>query len=156
LDFDDGARRRNERLLRRGKRVTKREFTNVCGCAFAHTLLIIFSLKNRIIFCFTLSHSFFSLSHSRMCFLRRGRARASTRVYVSHSHQFSLFSLIHSFYLLNKLPPLDAFSLRRLTRSSIIQKSRVEIFAYSTPSILSSTSMYNCRKRSMFSSLVSQ
>ena len=28
-------------------------------------------------------------------------------------------------------------------------------FFYSTPSILSSTSMYNCRKRSMFSSLVS-
>jgi hypothetical protein len=68
---------------------------------------------------------------------------------LSFSLSFSLFlslSYTHSLvHLLNKLPPLSP-CLHLINTKNV----------YSTPSILSSTSMYNCRKRSMFSSLVSQ
>ena len=68
---------------------------------------------------------------------------------LSFSLSFSLFlslSYTHSLvHLLNKFPPLSP-CLHLINTKNV----------YSTPSILSSTSMYNCRKRSMFSSLVSQ
>jgi hypothetical protein len=68
---------------------------------------------------------------------------------LSFSLSFSFFlslSYTHSLvHLLNKLPPLSP-CLHLINTKNV----------YSTPSILSSTSMYNCRKRSMFSSLVSQ
>jgi len=68
---------------------------------------------------------------------------------LSFSLSSSLFlslSYTHSLvHLLNKLPPLSP-CLHLINTKNV----------YSTPSILSSTSMYNCRKRSMFSSLVSQ
>ena len=129
----------------------------VCFYVFLLVLLIL-SLKNRIIILFPL----LSLSLTRTCFLRRGRAfrLATIRVfYVLAFHSlflsfflslsFSLFlslSYTHSLvHLLNKLPPLSP-CLHLINTKNV----------YSTPSILSSTSMYNCRKRSMFSSLVSQ
>ena len=125
----------------------------VCFYVFLLVLLIL-SLKNRIIILFPL----LSLSLTRTCFLRRGRAfrLATIRVF----YVFAFYSLFLSFFLslslslsythslvhlLNKLPPLSP-CLHLINTKNV----------YSTPSILSSTSMYNCRKRSMFSSLVSQ
>jgi hypothetical protein len=125
----------------------------VCFYVFSLVLLIL-SLKNRIIILFPL----LSLSLTRTCFLRRGRAfrLATIRVF----YVFAFYSLFLSFFLslslslsythslvhlLNKLPPLSP-CLHLINTKNV----------YSTPSILSSTSMYNCRKRSMFSSLVSQ
>lgn len=72
---------------------------------------------------------------------------ALTRFFASLSFSFFLsLSYTHSLvHLLNKLPPLSP-CLHLINTKNV----------YSTPSILSSTSMYNCRKRSMFSSLVSQ
>ena len=68
-------------------------------------------------------------------------------MYSPFTLSFSLsLSYTHSLvHLLNKLPPLSP-CLHLINTKNV----------YSTPSILSSTSMYNCRKRSMFSSLVSQ
>ena len=131
----------------------------ICFYVFLLVLLIL-SLKNRIIILFPL----LSLSLTRTCFLRRGRAfrLATIRVFyvlAFHSLFLSFFlspflslsislslSFTHSLvHLLNKLPPLSP-CLHLINTKNV----------YSTPSILSSTSMYNCRKRSMFSSLVSQ
>ena len=117
----------------------------VCFYVFLLVLLIL-SLKNRIIILFPL----LSLSLTRTCFLRRGRAFRLATIRVFYVFAFySLFlslSYTHSLvHLLNKLPPLSP-CLHLINTKNV----------YSTPSILSSTSMYNCRKRSMFSSLVSQ
>ena len=128
---------------------------------FARTLNIIIKKSYYNFVSLTLS---LSLSLTRTCFLRRGRAfrLATIRVFyvlAFHSLFLSFFlspflslsislslSFTHSLvHLLNKLPPLSP-CLHLINTKNV----------YSTPSILSSTSMYNCRKRSMFSSLVSQ
>ena len=123
----------------------------VCFYVFLLVLLIL-SLKNRIIILFHL----LSLSHSHLfsttwtLFSSRDHPRfLCISLSLSFSLSFSPFlslSYTHSLvHLLNKLPPLSP-CLHLINTKNV----------YSTPSILSSTSMYNCRKRSMFSSLVSQ
>ena len=125
----------------------------VCFYVFLLVLLIL-SLKNRIIILFhslSLSHShLFSTTWTR--FSSRDHPRflcisLSLSFFLSLSFSLSLsLSFTHSLvHLLNKLPPLSP-CLHLINTKNV----------YSTPSILSSTSMYNCRKRSMFSSLVSQ
>ena len=123
----------------------------VCFYVFLLVLLIL-SLKNRIIILFhllSLSHShLFSTTWTR--FSSRDHPRfLCISLSLSFSLSFSPFlslSYTHSLvHLLNKLPPLSP-CLHLINTKNV----------YSTPSILSSTSMYNCRKRSMFSSLVSQ
>merc|ERR1711903_214695 len=79
----------------------------VCFYVFSLVLLIL-SLKNRIIILFPL----LSLSLTRTCFLRRGRAFRLATIRVFYVFAFySLFlslSLLHSLvHLLNKLPPLS-------------------------------------------------
>ena len=125
----------------------------VCFYVFLLVLLIL-SLKDRIIILFpllSLSHShLFSTTWTR--FSSRDHPRflcihllLSLSLFLSLSFSLSL-SYTHSLvHLLNKLPPLSP-CLHLINTKNV----------YSTPSILSSTSMYNCRKRSMFSSLVSQ
>ena len=123
----------------------------VCFYVFLLVLLIL-SLKDRIIILFpllSLSHShLFSTTWTR--FSSRDHPRflcisLSLSFFLSLSFSLSL-SFTHSLvHLLNKLPPLSP-CLHLINTKNV----------YSTPSILSSTSMYNCRKRSMFSSLVSQ
>jgi hypothetical protein len=123
----------------------------VCFYVFLLVLLIL-SLKDRIIILFpllSLSHShLFSTTWTR--FSSRDHPRfLCISLSLSFSLSFSPFlslSYTHSLvHLLNKLPPLSP-CLHLINTKNV----------YSTPSILSSTSMYNCRKRSMFSSLVSQ
>lgn len=112
---------------------------------FARTLNIIIkkSYYNFVSLTLSLSHShlfsttwtrFSSRDHPRFLCIR---LLLSLSLSLSYTH-----SLVH---LLNKLPPLSP-CLHLINTKNV----------YSTPSILSSTSMYNCRKRSMFSSLVSQ
>ena len=112
---------------------------------FARTLNIVIkkSYYNFVSLTLSLSHShlfsttwtsFSSRDHPRFLCIR---LLLSLSLSLSYTH-----SLVH---LLNKLPPLSP-CLHLINTKNV----------YSTPSILSSTSMYNCRKRSMFSSLVSQ
>ena len=118
---------------------------------FARTLNIIIkkSYYNFVSLTLSLSHShLFSTTWTR--FSSRDHPRfLCISLSLSFSLSFSLFlslSYTHSLvHLLNKLPPLSP-CLHLINTKNV----------YSTPSILSSTSMYNCRKRSMFSSLVSQ
>ena len=116
---------------------------------FACTLNIIIkkSCYNFVSLTLSLSHShlfsttwtrFSSRDHPRfLCIRLLLSLSLSLFLSLSYTH-----SLVH---LLNKLPPLSP-CLHLINTKNV----------YSTPSILSSTSMYNCRKRSMFSSLVSQ
>ena len=118
---------------------------------FARTLNIIIkkSYYNFVSLTLSLSHShLFSTTWTR--FSSRDHPRfLCISLSLSFSLSFSPFlslSYTHSLvHLLNKLPPLSP-CLHLINTKNV----------YSTPSILSSTSMYNCRKRSMFSSLVSQ
>jgi hypothetical protein len=96
LDFEDGARRTNDYSAEKTG-YEARVYERLRVCFRSYSSYYIFIKKSYYILFHSLSLFLLSLSHSRICFLRRGRARASTRVYVSHSHQFSLFSLIHSF-----------------------------------------------------------
>jgi hypothetical protein len=125
----------------------------VCFYVFLLVLLIL-SLKNRIIILFHLLSLSLSLAlvfyDVDALFVSRPSAFFMYSPFpLSFSLSFSLFlslSFTHSLvHLLNKLPPLSP-CLHLINTKNV----------YSTPSILSSTSMYNCRKRSMFSSLVSQ